>query len=161
MRFVENIDTAATPAEAFPFLVDFNNLPKWDPSIVRVEQLDEGPVEVDTRFRVTLRFLGFESALDYRVDEYEPNHRAVLIGTATTVTATDSITVEARGAGSRVTWDADIRFPFPMSLLDPVFEWFFASNVRDAVTNLLRVLDKQARAGKRTKSKRDAATAVN
>ena len=145
MRFKEVIDTTAAPAAAFPFLSDFNNLPAWDPTIVRVEQLTAGPISVKTRLRVTLRFLGVESALDYRVEEYEPNRRAVLVGTAATVTATDTVLVEPRRGGCRVTWDADIRFAGPLRILDPVFAWLFASSVRSAITNLRRELDKLPR----------------
>jgi len=145
MHFVEVIDTTAAPAAAFPFLSDFNNLPAWDPTIVRVEQRTAGPIRVKTRFRVTLRFLGVDSALDYRVKEYEPNRRAVLVGTAATVTATDTVLVEPRRGGCRVTWDADIRFAGPLRFLDPLFAWLFASSVRSAIANLRRELDKLPR----------------
>lgn len=145
MRFKEVIDTTAAPEAAFPFLSDFNNLPAWDPSIVRVEQLTSGPIRVKTRLRVTLLFLGVESALDYRVEEYEPNRRAVLIGTSATVTATDTVLVEPRPGGCRVTWDADIRFAAPLWVLDPLFAWLFASSVRSAIANLRRELDKLPR----------------
>lgn len=145
MRFTEVIDTTAAPVAAFRFLSNFNNLPKWDPSIVGVEQPTEGGVGGDTRFEVTLSFLGIQSTLDYRVEEYEPNRRAVLVGTAATVTATDTILVKPRRGGCRVTWDADIRFAGPLQLLDPVFAWLFASSVRSAISNLRRELNKLPR----------------
>ena len=145
MRFTEVIDTTAAPAAAFPFLSDFNNLPAWDPTIVRVEQLTAGCVRVKTRFRVTLRFLGVESALDYRVEEYKPNRRAVLVGTAATVTAADTVLIEPRRGGCRVTWDADIRFAGPLRLFDPLFAWLFACSVRSAIANLRRELGKLPR----------------
>jgi carbon monoxide dehydrogenase subunit G len=145
MKFKEVIDTTAAPAAAFRFLSDFNNLPAWDPSIVRVERLTAGPISVGTRFLVTLRFLGVESALDYRVEEYEPNRRAVLMGTATTVTATDTVLVEPHRGGCRVTWDADIRFAGPLRLLDPLFAWLFAASVRSAIANLRRELGRLRR----------------
>ncbi len=145
MRFKEVIDTTAASAAAFPFLSDFNNLPAWDPSIVRVEQSTPGPITVGTRFRVTLGFLGMESTLDYRVAEYKPNRRAVLVGTTATVTATDTVLVEPRRGGCRVTWDADIRFAGPLQILDPLFAWLFASNVRSAIGNLRRELDSLSR----------------
>jgi len=145
MRFTEVIDTTAAPAAAFPFLSDFNNLPAWDPTIVRVEQLTVGRVRVKTRFRVTLRFLGVESALDHHVEEYEPNRRAVLVGTAATVTAAATVLIEPRRGGCRVTWDADIRFAGPLRLFDPLFAWLFACSVRSAIANLRRELGKLPR----------------
>jgi len=140
VRFREVIDTKARPAAAFAFLADFNNLPAWDPSIVSVQQLGRGRIGVETRFRVTLRFLGVASTLDYRVEAYEPNRRAVLVGTTAVVTATDTVLVVPRRGGCRVTWDADIRFVSPLRLLDPVFAWLFAGSVRSAVANLRRAL---------------------
>ena len=140
MHFMEVIETPATPAAAFSFLTDFENLRAWDPSVVRVERRTAGPIAVGTRFRVTLRFLGVESVLDYRVEHYEPNRRAVLVGTAAMVAATDTVLVESRRGGCRVTWDADIRFAFPLSVLDPVLAWSFASSVGAAIANLRRAL---------------------
>ena len=156
MRFVEVLDTPATPRAAFSFLADFANLGAWDPSIERVERLDRGPLGVGSRFRVTLRFLGVASVLDYRVERYAPPRHAVLVGTGPLVTATDAVSVEPRRGGCRVTWDADIRFALPLRALDPVFAWLFASSVAAAIGNLGRALAALPRPARRVVAARRA-----
>ena len=142
MIFDERIATKASPSAAFTFLGDFNNLGAWDPSITRVEQITAGAVGLGTKFRVTLTLLGVETTLDYHVETWEPDHHAVLIGTSSTVTATDTIFVTPFRDGSRVRWKAEIRFVFPLQVVDPLFAWVFGPSVRRAVANMKAELDK-------------------
>jgi len=54
--------------------------------------------------------MGRETQLTYEVVELETPRRIRLRGTNKTVEATDTITVEPHGAGSRVTYTADFSF---------------------------------------------------
>jgi carbon monoxide dehydrogenase subunit G len=99
-------------------------------------------VGLDTRFRVDMSFLGLPSSLDYRVEEFEPPRRAVLVGTTLVCTATDTIVVEPMAEGCKVTWQADIHFAGPIALLDPLFAWLFSSSVKAAVQEMRYCLDR-------------------
>jgi carbon monoxide dehydrogenase subunit G len=140
MLFVETIDVPTPAATVFDFVSDFNNLPKWDPTIVRVEQTVPGPVQRGTTYIVVLSFLGIETTMHYLVDEYAAPTRAVLRGTAATVLATDTVTVEPRATGSRAIWKAEIELAWPVRLLDPIVRLFFAPTVAQAIVNLKAAL---------------------
>jgi hypothetical protein len=99
MRFIETIDVPTPAATVFDFVSDFKNLPKWDPTIVRVEQTLPGPVQRGTTYIVVLRFLGLETTMHYLVDAYSAPTHVVLFGTAAAVVATDTVTVEPRATG--------------------------------------------------------------
>lgn len=141
MTFDERFTTKAPPEAAFRYLADFTNLPEWDPSITSVEKVTPGPVGVGSRFRVSMRFLGLPSVLDYHVETHDPDKRAVLVGRTTGTLATDTVSVSPHKNGSRVRWQAEISLAFPLSLADPVFTWLFSSSVAAAVANLKRQLD--------------------
>jgi len=145
MLFDETFTTKADPEAAFSFLTDFRNLPSWDPSITHVDKIDRGAVRKGTRFAVSMTFLGLPSTLDYRVEEFSPGKRAVLVGRSMAATATDTVVVTPVRSGLRVQWKADIAFWGPLALLDPVFAWLFGSSVAAAVKNLKRELDKLPR----------------
>lgn len=136
VRFVAHIDAPAPPAAVFDFVSDFENLPYWDPSIVRVTRTSSGPLAPGVSFDVTLGVLGVGTTLRYVVETYDAPNRAVLVGTSPTTTAVDAITVEATPTGSRVTWQADIELAWPMRPLDAVVRTLFAPLVRRAIGNL-------------------------
>lgn len=141
MIFTEVIEVAQPVAVVHAFVSDFKNLPRWDPSIVRVEQTTPDPVGKGTRYVVVLRFLGVELTMDYETTAYDPPARAVLQGTAANAQATDTMTVEPTATGSRVTWVADIALTWPSRIFDPLLRLLFYPSVQTAVANLRAVLE--------------------
>lgn len=140
MIFTEVIDVPRPAAAVHAYVSDFKNLPRWDETITRVEQLTPGPVGEGTRYVVTLTFLGAESTMDYVTKEYAPPTHAVLTGVASNAVATDTITVEPTPTGSRLTWHAEITLSWPMRILDPFLKLLFRRDVRKAMVNLEREL---------------------
>src|SRR3712207_4425188 len=59
MPVVEHDVVLPAPPEAvFDFLSDPANLPRWDSSMVTVEQVEPGPLEVGTRWRGSSKVMG-------------------------------------------------------------------------------------------------------
>lgn len=136
MRFVETFEIAPSPEAAFAYAADFRNLPEWDSSVRAAELLTAGPIGIDSRFRVTLTFLGMPAVLEYTVVEWQAPERAVLRAENALSTATDEIRVRTDAAGTHLEWRAEITFAFPISLLDPLLAAAFSSSVRAAVAAL-------------------------
>jgi carbon monoxide dehydrogenase subunit G len=143
MIFEAVIDAPGRPSDVHRFVSDFNNLPRWDPTVISVKQTSPGAARPGTCYRVVLRFLGVRSEMDYRVEEYDPPHRAVLRGVASLAQATDTVVVEPRGSGSRVRWTAEIRFRWPVSLLEPIIRLLFQTSVDAGMRNLGQALGRQ------------------
>ena len=140
MIFTHTMDVPTPPAAVHAYVADFKNLPRWDPTIKRVEQITPGPVGTGTQYVVVLTFLGAESTMDYRVKEFAPPAHAVLVGVASNATATDTITIEPTPSGSRLTWHAEITLSWPARILDPILKLLFARDVAKAMANLEREL---------------------
>ncbi len=103
--------------EALDYLVDFRNLPNWDPGIESAAKLDDGEVRIGSRFDVVAVFLSRRVPMQYRVVELDRTRlHAVLVGNSLTVRATDRIAVTPRELGSDVTWRAELEFRGPLAL---------------------------------------------
>jgi carbon monoxide dehydrogenase subunit G len=140
MIFTHTMEVPTPPAAVHADVSDFKNLPRWDPTIKRVDQITPGPVGTGTRYVVVLTFLGAESTMDYTTKEFQPPTHAQLVGIASNAVATDTITIEPTPAGSRLTWHAEIVLSWPARLLDPVLKLLFARDVAKAMANLEREL---------------------
>lgn len=140
MTFHEEIEVEQSPQSVFRFASDFRNLPKWDPSIVKVEQTSPGPLGLGSTFAVSLRFLGMPTTLSYVVESYDAPRTAVLRATSATTTAVDTVSVEPTARGARLTWHAEITLHGVLGWFDPIARWLFAGSVREAVSKLAACL---------------------
>lgn len=132
-RFLETIDLPAPCEAVFDALVDFSKTAEWDPSVTRAQRLERGPIRPGSRFRVVVRALGVESALEYVLLSAERPHRIVLRAERGALTSLDEITLAPRGDGTRVTYDARIALSGTARVLDPLLQlWFQRSGARSA-----------------------------
>jgi carbon monoxide dehydrogenase subunit G len=136
-RYQASIETEWTPDEAFAYLSDFSTAAEWDPGVVEAEHLDGGPVGEGSEFRLVAEFLGRTTPLAYRVTEYEPPRAVAFEGENATIVSHDRITFEVIPAGTRVTYDADLRLKGPLKLADPLLRVAF-NRVGDRALNGLR-----------------------
>jgi carbon monoxide dehydrogenase subunit G len=146
MVFREVIEVGARAQWVHAFTSDFENLPKWDPSVISVEKKSPGAVRKGTHFHVQMRLLGMAAAMEYEVAEIERGRRTVLLGKSAAATATDTVVVEALERGSRLIWMTDIRFAGVARWLDPLLKLVFYPSVRRAMRNLRELLGRVERA---------------
>src|SRR3954466_4801962 len=118
-RLHETIETRLPLDDAFAFVADFANAPRWDPGTVTSTRIDEGPLGAGARYALGVRMRGRVAPMEYRVTGWEPGRRVVLRGTGSGVEAVDSILFSPANAGTRVDYTADIRLTGWMRLLAP------------------------------------------
>jgi carbon monoxide dehydrogenase subunit G len=114
------LETQLPAEEVFAYLSDFSNTKEWDPSTVQAERVDDGPIGEDSEFRLVAAFLGRESAITYRVVEYDPPGIVSFHGENSTVVSLDRIAVAAADDGSRITYDAKLTLKGWLKLADPL-----------------------------------------
>jgi len=111
--------------ETFDYMAEFSNGAEWDPGVATAERLDDGPVGLGSRFRLSVKVGGRTTPLDYAIDSYERPHRVVLVAENSFVRSEDTVTVVQRpGGGSVLTYDAELTFqgtlsPFSRALALP------------------------------------------
>ena len=109
MRLTRTVMSPRSVEDVFAYLSDFTTTTEWDPGSVQTTR-SSGDGGVGTKYANTSRFNGRETSLEYTVVDFVPNARVQLRGENKTVTAIDTITVEATPDGTRVTYDANFTF---------------------------------------------------
>ena len=132
---------SARPAEAtFAYMANFANVSEWDPTAVEARALQEGEPALGSRFFVRVRWLGRDLPLTYEIVAYEPPRRLVLRAENATSVSEDTVEVEPRGEGSRLTYDARVELKGAARLLDPLLGLAFRRLGDNAAAGLRREL---------------------
>ena len=134
---------AVDPAVALDYLKDFSHAEAWDPgtkSCSRVDAAQDAPVEVGARWHNVSSFAGRDTELEYTLEEVTDD-TIRLVGRNKTATSVDEITVRRDGAGSSITYDADITFHGLAKLADPVAALLFEKLAKETVEQMTRTLE--------------------
>jgi len=115
-RYVMRVRTDLPPAEAFAYMSDLRNFAEWDPGVGSAEQVKGDGPGLSTAYDLDAS----GSMLRYVVEEYEPPAKVVATASNRFITSVDLITVEPDGAGSIVTYDADLTLNGLLKLGDPL-----------------------------------------
>ncbi|HSR21877.1 MAG TPA: SRPBCC family protein [Anaerolineales bacterium] len=101
-----SIEVGRSPIEVFAFLSEFTNDAKWQADLVRVEKTSSGPVALGSTGRYVAKFLGQEMKNDVVVTVFETPRRFALKTTSGPIQFETVSTLEAAGAGTRLTMTA-------------------------------------------------------
>ncbi|MFE6199043.1 SRPBCC family protein [Streptomyces sp. NPDC057838] len=70
----ETVDVDCRPEDVYDYVTNTEKMPEWQLSAVSAERLDEGPVGVGTRVRVTRHVGRRVMPMTMEVTEYDPPH---------------------------------------------------------------------------------------
>lgn len=141
-RYRTSVSTGRRPDDAFAFMASFENVAVWDPGVVEAERLGTGPLDVGSRFRVVVSSAGRKLPLEYRITEFDPPQRVVLIAETATLRSLDRITVQPAPGGSTVTYDADLELLGLLRFFNPALALVFNRVGDRAAAGLRRELQR-------------------
>ena len=133
--------TTASPEAADDYLADFRNAEAWDPGTRTCERI-EGDGGVGTTYRNVSSFLGREVEITYTTAELAPPTRVHLRGRNEQFEGDDIFEVRASGAGSEVTYTANMRFSGLSRLAAPLVQAYLPFLARKTVGELRACLDR-------------------
>ncbi|MCB9588773.1 MAG: SRPBCC family protein [Polyangiaceae bacterium] len=137
----ESLEVSGDAEVVLGYVADFAHLPAWDPSVVRVQRLDDAKeVAVGSRFLVSLKSLGRTVNVDYRVVELT-DRVATLVGSSSGVNAVDEIRVEQRGSRVRVSYRAEISLLGILRPMEGLLRSRIVAGGKAAITNLRERLE--------------------
>ncbi len=119
-RYRAEIDSPREIRDVFEYLSDFANTAEWDPGVVEAERVGAAAPGVGAEVRLVASFLGRRTALTYRTVEYDPPHAVAFRGESSTVVSNDRISFEPAGAGTHVTYEAELALKGPLGIADPL-----------------------------------------
>lgn len=143
-RYLTRVATPLAADAAFAYLADLTNFAEWDPGVRRSVQVTGDGSGPGAAYDVTVAAVPRDLTLRYEVTEYDPPRTCLVVARSTVFTSTDRITVEADGAGSIVTYDAELALNGPLGLFDPVLRLAFGRIGDRAAAGLRRALDGEA-----------------
>jgi uncharacterized protein YndB with AHSA1/START domain len=144
-RIAETIETGLSPETAFAYVADFAHQAEWDPNTRSSRRTDEGPLGRGARFALEVAVGGRTAPMEYRITEFDPPHRVVLVGEGSGVWSSDEISFTPLPDGSRIEYVAEIRLQGLLGLIQPLLGRAFAKIGRGAADGMRSALERQAR----------------
>jgi carbon monoxide dehydrogenase subunit G len=133
-----------SPADVFAFLADFSNAEQWDPGTVTCVRVDSGPLVVGSSFHNVSEFRGRRTELEYRIIRTEPTTRLTFEGVNKTVTSTDDMRFEPAAGGTRITYQATLRFNGLAKLAEPFLKRGFEKLADETEAQMRATLERTA-----------------
>ncbi|WP_145942092.1 SRPBCC family protein [Corynebacterium glyciniphilum] len=121
------------------YLKDFSNAEEWEPGTQTCRRLDDGPVDVGSRWHNTSKLLGISTELVYELTHADRD-RLQFIGRNDTATSTDTMTFRDTPDGTEITYTADIAFHGAAKLADLPARLLFEKVGTEIVTKLTDIL---------------------
>lgn len=136
--------TVTPPPEiVVDYLKDFHHAEQWDPGTRTCERIDSGPVAEGSFWHNVSKIYGVTAELTYKLEELT-DRRVVFVGENQLSRAIDTITVEAEGSGSVITYVADLEMRGSAKLLSPVMKLVFEKMAGDTEKQMATVLNQLA-----------------
>ncbi len=128
------------PERVVEYLKDFEHAKQWDPGTRSCERIDSGPVIEGAYWHNVSKIFGVKAELTYKLEELS-EHRVVFVGENQTSRTVDTITVDAEGSGSVITYVADLEMLGTAKLLSPVMKLVFEKLAGDTEKQMASVLN--------------------
>jgi hypothetical protein len=118
--YTTSIESTKSSADAFAYMAAFENVAQWDPGVIEAQRLTEGPIKLGTEFQVLTQTGKRRIPLTYEVTEFEEGVRLVLTASTSSLRSVDEIRVVPNGAGSTVTYKANLSLLGLLRIANPM-----------------------------------------
>jgi len=106
--------------EVFDFVADERNEPTFNPRMVHVEKVTEGPIGTGTRFIATTQSMGRRFDITVEFTSYQRPTRLESTSRAASVQTRGWLSFEPHPDGTRMRWSWDVEPTGPSRLLTPL-----------------------------------------
>jgi len=140
-RYVVHVRTSMPSAEAFAYMADLSNFAEWDPGVARAEQVEGEGAGPAAAFDVVVKVGIRAMTLRYDTIAFDDASTTMTVFAENAwLTSEDTITVEADGDGSIVTYDAELKLKGLLGLSDPLLGLTFDQIGDRAAVGLVETL---------------------
>lgn len=138
----ESIEISRTVKEVYDYIVNFENAPKWQPAVIEVKRLTEGPIRVGTQFREVAKMMGLRINTICEITELEANKKFAFKGTSTGPLEYEaSYTLEPSGNATRLNIVGKMRTKGFWKLLEPIFKGEVKKESRQELLSMKRAIE--------------------
>ena len=143
-KLVAHIETALVREPAFAYIADFANQAEWDPNTVSSTRIDTAELGVGSRFKLEVKAGPRVLTMEYRITEYEPPERVVLIGEGSGVWSEDVISFTDTPDGTRVEYAVELDVSGYLAILRPILPRYLDRLAEGVKEGMRRELDARA-----------------
>lgn len=136
-------NVSPSPEVVVDYLKDFGNAEQWDPGTQSCERVDSGPVSEGAYWHNVSKIFGVTAKLTYKLAELT-DRKLVFVGENKSSTSIDTITVDPSGAGSVITYEAQLEMHGAAKLLNPVMKLAFEKLAGETEKQMTTVLNQLA-----------------
>ena len=142
MPRTRNTITIARPIEdVFAVLTDVERTGTWFPWDVAEHWTSPPPHGLGSTRHAVARMFGRRSENDAVVTEYDPPHRAAILGTSSNAPVLGELDFVRTGDGTTVTVTTDIMLRGAGRLVAPVVSWFYGRAWSRGLANLTQLME--------------------
>ncbi len=106
--------------EVFDFVADESNEPRYNPRMLRAEQISQGPIGLGTRFRAELETMGRTMPMIVEFTGYERPWRLGSVTRSSMMETEGALAFESVPGGTRMRWSWEVRPRGALRLMAPV-----------------------------------------
>jgi uncharacterized membrane protein len=103
-KFEKSVLIDRPQQEVFDFVMNLENDPKWQASIVSVKRTSDGPIGAGSTFRYETKFLGRKSETEIQLTGYNPPSGASVKAINGPVPFENTYKFESNGNGTKMTF---------------------------------------------------------
>ena len=119
-RIEGEISIAAPVEQFFDMVADERNEPRYNPRIVRVEKISDGPIGPGTQFTAQPRGMGRKGAMTVEVIDYERPGRLTMSIRSSSLDVVGTLTFAPVAGGTRMRRSWDMRLRGALRVLSPL-----------------------------------------
>ncbi|HVB64067.1 MAG TPA: SRPBCC family protein [Nitrolancea sp.] len=129
--------------DVFDFVADERNEPRYNPRMVRAEQISPGPIGVGTRFQVETRTMGRPITMTIEVTAYERPRRLASTTHLSSMDIEGTLTFDPVPQGTRMRWSWDLEPRGALKRLTPLVARMGRHQEETIWTSLKHFLEEQ------------------
>lgn len=128
--------------DVFAFVGNLNNMPKWNTTVIGVEQITPGDVGVGTKFKSTGEMLGRNIEGEMQVTVYEPDTKFGIQMNAGPALVNMTISFKTVGTGTEVSLNTQGQTGGLFKLAEPVIRRRVKSIMEENLVSIRTQLEK-------------------
>jgi uncharacterized membrane protein len=119
----ESIEINRSVKEVYDYVVNVENAQKWQPAVIQVKRLTEGPTRVGTQFSEVAKMMGMRISTTCEITELEANKTIAFKATSSgPIEYETSYTFEPNGDRTRLNIHGTFRTKGFWKFLEPLFK---------------------------------------
>ncbi len=131
--------------EVFDFVADERNEPRYNPQMLRAEQISSGPIGLGTRFRAEVMSMGRTAEMTIEFTTYERPRRLASRTWMAAMEIQGTLTFDPVPEGTRMRWSWEIEPRGVFKLMTPLIASMGQRQEKTIWTSLKRYLEAQER----------------